>query len=427
MDRINAKRIKLDDLNQIFDLLEFKFKKLNSNIEAKKTYVNNLYNNDVNKIEVKFSIKNLADELNKQRGVLLKSLNNKLKAQVDEINENRHANTKLLETKVKAELFYLAKSSLSINDMFLLKYYFSNPFDNLFKFKKFYLNSKQINLPESLREIYEDFSTAKINKKIHLNLTLNRLFFYSFDENDNATMSIINKNGKVLYSKKLDNKHFSIIDQQTRANSTQIAILFRNSKDSIRRGEKTEVSYIEVYNLKLEKICKIDISQSYSSNFKFWNEYLIFEHETMPQLMIFNINTYRTTVSTFQYKNLSLRDKLLHVNENFFYFITSGLNYVCIISRGDGKILRSIAVKPRKLYEDTIQFDSQSQIYDIQNEDFKIVIDIYSATGDLLKKCTIIQLIDLYYFHKMKFSSYGTVVYRENDLVTETCIKYEEF
>jgi hypothetical protein len=137
------------------------------------------------------------------------------------------------------------------------------------------------------------------------------------------------------------------------------------------------------------------------------------------KILVFNVDNLKSKeviLSNGRQKNL----RLMHLNAEYLYFVDYDdmlyYNSLRLIKRSDLSILKVLPIGNRSK-KGTIQFDKNSQIYDLDKRDCSI--NVYSSIGSFLYKVLYEEK-----FEFIRFSFIDSIVY--NQVVKEKSIEYDE-
>jgi hypothetical protein len=447
------------EIEKEFSKLESKFSLLDTKLHNKILLINNLHDSDANKINDLFNgdLENgtSAGILNEYREQLLMKIKEMINFDINEINhlanylnsylsdlnaynpEQRarkiSVSNSLLEFRykeIKDNYLGLTKTYYTNSDLNRYKYTLTRPlnFTNLTRFKHFLKNEKSYNieLPESINELEEDFSW---NSSVHI-LPTNKILLCVRDFECYLNMFIINEEGAIKYSIKQEINTLS--DFKVCTSSTKIVYLYEISdeEESLAGAEMIKAC---VYDFKFNLILTFDVNTEYSIYFLLHNHEIALQNiPTNDKIKVYNLTNLNSKEiklqdydrnDTFHVDEFS--DDLFHFDSKYFYFKhdnkESTSKIVYLVNRRNG--LKVIEIKldanltsfineffiSNKIDLNCLEYDAERDVYKIQEDLFKSLDSIFNDNEESF----------------LKFSQFDSMVY--NLIKTPRLISFEEY
>ena len=442
------------DLGCIFYDIELKFFEINIKIVSKKQLINKSYELEVEKIKNRYQQNVINDlyayNLFNQKDVLLSQLyhdrNNHIGNLIAFYNKafedliliyifdvhNFEFRFKDLINSIRGKFFELKSNFLYFNraklldfNLILNPYKFRKPLDflKLNKYSHLLAAKKNFRIPEPYGINIED---VDIKNNCFLLPSTNKLLIVVKQEDFHFTMLIISHKCKVLQFRKF----FSYGNHRIHVTKSKIVLIHPSADTSLNANQKL-FSNIEIFNSQLDlthkinlnitSMCKITIAND--------NEALFHKIGTLSFILC-NWSTLKSTNIQLQNANkhdqfyaYGIEDEMIHLNDKNIYMArlnpkTTKFEAIYIIDRLNGNRVSNISIRPRHQIQ-TIKFDDESQVYDIDSYVRAKIINVYDMNGKFMYKIPLKEE-----FMSMRFNSFDTMTYNEviNEKFVNFCI-----
>ena len=408
-----------------------KFKNIENKINHRIESTFALYKKDVDIINSKIN-EDLNSEihqngLNLYRQTLLDKLIQRRNEQINEINSNLYTfdDVNINETylkwfyqdleTIKNKNIHYQKPNISYLDLTMIyKIKLRQHFDfyKLNKYASLIRTQREVNLNNFLIKYVFDLATGikffslpsnnificalcnnEINPQAHTNLK-NRLL-------------VINKQGNVLHSRKLEDEIIEEYLQKFKATSNNL-IRFYKSK-------------MEIYDFRLGLLHRLNIQDTFYG--------LVVNQQNEIAFMELNIFIYKFNLTKIESSMFKLNNTvrlynhvLVHFNREYFYLLKfkkrAEYDTIYTINRSTGFKSVCRLMSPRRELESILFDDNNSQIIDLDKEDS--LIKIYNFNGEFL---CLIQIKPEY--SSVYLTSMNTIVY--DQYVNQQFIRYKEY
>ena len=435
-----------------FESFESKFKSIESKIKSKTERVHQLHESDVEAIKTRYDenlIENVfAVNLNEQRDVMLKLVEQKRVQNISQVNEivenldkTANAKTVLIEKSKLILQLDFKKSRIPTFDCILNTFKINHPldFDKFYKYTDLIIKKKKfcLNLPDG----YRPLRLHDVDNICH-SISSDKLFLYVDANSLGCKMIIIDKEGNILHSKDEMKLPF------TNGMTTRSQFLFTHNKILHFLREVNKKINVYVFDFKLELVKLFKFNESYGDTFSLNNNALGLQtdytdahgNETAMninkngyKILIYNFDTMNTNYIALQRKKenepfffIKSVHYMVHFNKDYLYFMKFKKNKkektLTILNRSTGVKVRDIGYTIiSQFYNTSIKHDNYNGIM-IINDNCNY-FNVYKSDGDFLFSIPFCKS-----FLSLAFTPYQTNIYGyKYDKNREKYIEYFEY